>query len=517
MEGHTVSREKTYFYIELYLYYPFISHRDEIQKINYTLEECQRDLAAKLQQKQIISTDLLARHQEYEMITNCSPDQCRILVMKYDTYHALQTAIQSNYDWADQVIKQHDEYFAKFDDCELVHFLGRFQGLRASAVAFDFEVIQPIFVATNHLELYDKSRELSVEMTNTVLNIGETMQQVHDILTQYKTNVLSLLPKSNASNHFLHQFRVWCEGLVGGFQAFDLSVSQCQLILNEISYGGVSAVNSAAVTTYAHNLLTAIQDLSMQHQMLSYEDKEIGELEARFQVAMEKITAGEGETERIKHLNFTVLWELHKKYQMILGSDLTKLRYEMALNSFLFFKHAKLIDDTGNEEFKKGLDGLEKCTNLFEWMNEIKYKFSEEVIPWSIQAIFTGDPHVIETITRISQCYPNGELKELDKKLSEALEVELGAGGCGGGGERPACQSVNEIKYKLAELYKSYANEKHVGAKIFKRFYELFNTLEQKFADLIEGLLTAPVEGTETSSSPADSPKKLTQVRIRDL
>lgn len=476
-------------------------------------------MTCKLQQKQLIATDLITRHQELEMISNCTLDQCQILTMKYDTYHALRTAVQSKLDWTERVIGSHDEYFSKFEDTELVHFISRLPAIQATAIVFEFDSIHPIFVAANNLDLFAKSRELSMEMTTSVLNVGQTVQQVYELLSHYKCSVLDHLPKAHTLNHYLYQFRVWCEGLVGSFSAFDLSVAQCQMIVNEISYGGIvgSSVNSAAVTEFAHNLLSAIQDLSMQHQMLSYDAADMGELELRYQVARQGIRpeSGQEDGQKTLLLNYTVLWELHKKYKMILGSDSSKLRYEMGLNSFLFFKHAGLMEEAGLSgddaaSFKHECEALERSISIYEWMNEIKYKFSEEVIPLAIQAIFTGDTNVIDMITRISKCYPNGELKELEKRLQESLDGEIVMG------HLPISQSAAalEIKCKLTELYKSYSNEKHVGAKIFKRFYELFNTLEQRFSDLIEGLVTAASPLGETSlTKPLSPSKKAAQVR----
>lgn len=462
-------------------------------------------MVLKLQQKQLIASDLMSHHRDLEMISSCTIDQCQILAMKYDTYHALQTAVQTKCDWATQVISVHDDFFARFEDTDLVQLVGRFQSsnLPANATVFEFESIHPIFVAANHLSLYAKSHDLALEMTTSVMNVGQTVQQVYDLFGQYRSSVVSQLPKANNGTHFLCQFRLWCEVLIGGFNAFDLSVAQCQMIVNEIRYGGAmgGGSNAMAVTSHAHNLMSAIQDLSMQHQMLSFDEGggDTGDAETRYHMAREVVlnAAGEKEKEnrdRVCYLNYTVLWELHKKYNMILNSDLSKLRYEMALNSFLFYKHAKLMEEVGvvsNEnmgvaQFKLGLDALEQTSNVYEWMHEIKYKFSEEVIPWSVQAVFTGDTDVIEMITKILQCYPNGEIKELEMALKKMLEA-VATGGVTN--ETPVTQAVTEIKSRLADLYKSYANEKHMGAKIFKRFYELFNTFEQRFKEVMETLM----------------------------
>lgn len=464
-------------------------------------------MSAKLQQKQRTNDELMDVRRQLEMVSLYSLEQIQILAMKYDTYHALQSAVQSKYDWSERVIRMHAEYFmTKFDDSDLVHFIGRLPAIRANAVVFEFETIQSIFVAANHLELLAKSRDLALEMTTAVVNVSQTLQTVYELFVKYSA-VLSRLPEANSGNHFIHQFRVWCDALLNGFRAFDLSVPQCQMVLNEIGYGGaVAAVNSVAVTSYASGLLTNIQDLSIQHQMLSMDCTDMGDLQERYCKAREvmmDVTGENGEEEqvrRVQHLNYTVLWELQKKYKQILNStDLSKLRYETALNSNLFCKHAQVMREVrgGGEEhlienssFKLGLEALEKCADIYEWMCEIQCKFSEDLIPWSVQAIFTGDRHVIEMITKVSQCYAGGELKELERSLVESLEEELVGSAAVGGrpGKGSGSAAVNEIKYQLAELYKSYANEKHVGAKIFKRFYELFNTLEQKFKDMADSL-----------------------------
>lgn len=441
--------------------------------------------------KQLIASDLVARNQELEMISSCTLDQCQILVMKHDTYHALKAAVQSKLQWCDGVISGCDAYFGRFTETDLVQFITRFDAIRENAIVFLFDTIEPIFVAANHMELFAKSRDLSMEMTTSVLNIGQTIQRVYEVLVQYKENVVERLPKANAGNHFLYKFKLWCDGLVAGFDTFDLSVAQCQIIANELNYGGSAAtVNALGVTTYGHNCWSAIHDISMQQQMLSYDFSEIEGLKGPFDLAWHQIIAGE-DVRTINHLNYTVLWELHKKYELILGGDLSKLRYEMALNSFLFLKHAKLFNEVvnkevGNEgvkEFNCGLMGLEKCTTIFGWMCEVKFKFSEELIPWSIQAIFTGDEQAIDMITQISQWYPNGELKELERQLRNALEKK-------GDIDEKNRMAANEIKYKLTELYKSYENKNHVGAKLFKRFYEMFDWLEQAFAELMERMMT---------------------------
>lgn len=491
-----------------------IAASDEIQKSNYALEECQRSMAGKMQKKQQIATDLMALHHQLTMISGCTIDQCQILAMKYDTYHALKAAVQSKRAWSERVVAGYDDYFAKFEDSKLVQFVERFQKTCADAIVFEFESIQPIFVAANHLELLAKSRELSQEMTTSVVNVGQTLQRVYELLLQYKGDILNHLPKANSGNHFLCEFRGWCEGLIGGFNAFDLSVAQCQLLLTDISYGGVvgASANSVTAQTFAHNLLSAIQDLSMQRQMLGFDNVALKEVLQRHHSATERIQNEEAESGRILCMNYFVLWELHRKYKTLVTSpDWSKLSYEMYLNAILFLNHANVMAEVrvrqeDNILFKRGFDSLEKCTNLLEWLNDIKVDFSLEIIPWSIQGIFTGDPCVVEMITKISECYPNGELKELEKCLKSALDVEGGGQGHAGSA---LCQAVNDIKYKLAELYKSYANEKHAGAKIYKRFYDMFNTLDQKFNSLIEGLSvhTQPQGETSSAGSPS-SPAK---------
>lgn len=515
--------------------------RDEIQKRVSALDDTQRNKCTEWLDMNAVEGELQAASIQLDLLRASDLEQLRALQMRYTAYKTLRGAFASKQECSGRIIDSYLAFIKTLDSNgnELMRLCGNLSGgggggddddtdavtlqaVLADASLFEYELIQPIFVSCNHFDLFVKSQELAVEMQTAVMKTGSTLQQLSELFAWYADLMRGLTPDQEET-HFLYKFRMMAGDLVGKFDGHHVSAESCQAAINALTVHCTMAArlltvpsSAITITTFRHTQMATVQDLVSQKENVQaiYETLASDGLQLadEYQRTLSQLEGAQATTTReaFRRASLKLLRQLHDEYQAIVAikpaEGHNKLRYELSVSTCVFYKLAKAVDCPDDESYRVGMLGLSKCNAICDYLHQIKYKFSAEIIPSAMQWLLRDE--CADMLSKITNFTPHTDLAVLLGRLTDVWHSTTLNQKPKERGHVEAVKMATDIRSYFTDLYAKCqaASANNAGAAFFVAFKGTFYELDSLCAslkDLLAEFLTMPDSDIDWSESSA--------------